>query len=161
MAIGAATTRWIPGGTLILATDLVLVALALRTLAGVRTPPAEVAPSTARVATLVAAVGIVAGLLGNSGGFLLVPVFVNGLRMPVRRAFGTSAALSAALAIPGTAVHAALGHVDWMITAVFALAMIPAASLGARAALRTRERTVSIAYGVALGILGSALLLVH
>jgi hypothetical protein len=159
--IGALLTRWIPGGALVLATDVIVLALGLRILT--RTTPAAhqgpVAPvARGRLVAVVSAVGVVSGLLGNSGGFLLAPLFLSVLHMPLRRALGTSLALSAALAVPGTVVHAWLGHIDWTVTLAFGLAAVPLATVGAKAALRMRERALTLAYGIGLATLAGGLL---
>ncbi len=160
--IGAVCTRWIGGGTLILATDLLVLGLGLRVLLGAAhaDDAVEVAtPAAVRVVLVAGAVGIVSGLLGNSGGFLLAPLFVSALGMPVHRAIGTSLALAAVLAVPGTIVHAALGHIDWSITIVFGLASVPFARMGASVGLKMRARSLTLAFGAGLTTLASGLLL--
>lgn len=97
------------------------------------------------------AAGFVSGMLGVGGGIILVPVLTTVLGMPLKRALGTSLAIIAALVIPGTIVHAALGHIDWPIFAVLALGVIPGARMGAKLALGARERSLRIAVGVFLG----------
>jgi uncharacterized protein len=163
--LGAVCTRWIGGNALILATDVLVLGLGMRVLAGahhsdddtdIAGPPVAVA----RVVLVAGAVGVVSGLLGNSGGFLLAPLFVSVLAMPVHRAIGTSLALSALLAIPGTIVHAWLGHIDWSITLVFGLASVPLARAGAHVGLRMRARSLSLAFGAGLTTLAGGLLLV-
>ena len=69
------------------------------------------------------------------------------LGMPLKRALGTSLVLIAVIAIPGTIVHAALGHIDWEIAFVLVLGVIPGARLGASIALGTRERTLRLLVG--------------
>lgn len=159
-AVGAFLTRWIAGEQLVLATDVILLVLAIRVLLGAHDDSVEEAPlaSTPRIVAVVAVAAIVSGLLGNSGGFLLAPLFMNVLRMPVRRALGTSLALAAALAVPGTIVHAWLGHIDWTVSLVFGLGSIPLATLGASVALRVRERSLTVAYGVGIATLSCGLL---
>jgi uncharacterized membrane protein YfcA len=83
---------------------------------------------------------------------------MNVLHMPVRRALGTSLTLAAALAVPGTIVHAWLGHIDWTLTLVFGLASVPLATLGAATALRVRERSLALAYGIGISLLSGGLL---
>ncbi len=159
--VGALSTRWIPGGGLILVTDMLVLVLGMRVLLRPHeeTPDVDVAPcSTARITTIAAVVGIVSGLLGNSGGFLLAPLFMTALRMPLRRALGTSLAVSAGLAVPGTVVHAWLGHIDWSLTLAFGLASVPLANVGARIALRLRERALTLSYGFGLTALAGGLL---
>jgi hypothetical protein len=103
--------------------------------------------------------GIAAGLLANSGGFLLAPLYLGVVRMPIKPALGTSLAVSAVLAIPGTIVHAALGHIDWAVVAVFAATSIPLSYAGARLAVRTQAVHLERAYGAGLALLGTALLI--
>src|SRR6478672_7394533 len=69
IVIGAWCTQWIPGGSLVLVTD-VLDAFAP-------------VPAVWLVAAVAGAVGLVSGLLGNAGGFLLAPLFMHVLHMPV------------------------------------------------------------------------------
>jgi uncharacterized membrane protein YfcA len=163
-AVGASLTQWIPGSTLVLATDVILIVLAVRMLLHVKlAEPVETDPNPGalRIAVLVGLVGLVAGLLGNSGGFLLVPLFVNVLRMPMKRALGTSLLIAALLAIPGTIVHAYLGHINWMITVALASTAIPFARVGAHVSLRTGERKITVAYAIGLATVSTALLFAH
>ena len=102
--------------------------------------------------------GFAAGLLANSGGFLLAPLFITVLRRPAKTAFGTSLAAAAVLAIPGTIVHTALGHVDWRIVGVLAVTSVPLSFLGARVGLRTDAQRLERGYGLALATLGTVFL---
>src|SRR5262249_50316870 len=151
-AAGAYLTRWIPGERLVLAIDAILLLLAVRILFGAhddsRGEPERA--STARTGLVIGGAAVLSGLLGNSGGFLLAPLFISALGMPVRRALGASLALAAALAVPGTAVHAFLGHIDWNLALVFGVASVPLATLGASVALRMRERSLTLMYGVGI-----------
>jgi uncharacterized membrane protein YfcA len=94
--------------------------------------------------------GFVSGLLGVGGGIVFVPIVTTVLGMPLKRALGTSLVVIAAIAIPGTIVHAALGHIDWAIFLALVVGVIPGARLGAVFALGTRERTLRILVGVFL-----------
>jgi len=86
--------------------------------------------------------GLVSGLLGVGGGVVFVPLVTTMLGMPLKRALGTSLVLIAIIAVPGTIVHAALGHIDWAIFAVLVIGVVPGARIGAGIALGTRERTL-------------------
>jgi uncharacterized membrane protein YfcA len=100
------------------------------------------------------AVGFVSGLLANAGGFLLVPCYTNMLRQPMKKAFACSLAVSCILAMPGTIVHAYLGHISWAVTALVAAGAIPFAHLGARLAIATRAAKLERWYGMTLTALG-------
>ena len=104
-------------------------------------------------------VGLSAGLLANSGGFLLAPLMITVVKMPIRPALATSLAVSAVLAIPGTIVHAALGHIDWTLVGVFALTSVPLSMVGARVALRIDAHRLERFYGAVLVMLGATFLL--
>jgi len=159
--VGALLTRWIPGGPLVIATDILVLAFGLRILlTRSATPNGEHDErATAKgIMIVVGVVGFISGLLGNSGGFLLAPLFISALGMPIHRALGTSLVLATCLAIPGTLVHALLGHIDWSLTLAFGIASAPAAAAGAQLALRTKERPLTLAYGAGLATLAGGLL---
>ena len=61
-------------------------------------------------------------------------------------------------AVPGTIVHAALGHLDLRIVAVFGLTSIPFALVGARVALRSDSVQLERLYGMVIASLGIAFL---
>ena len=94
--------------------------------------------------------GFVSGLLGVGGGVVFVPLVTTMLGMPLKRALGTSLVLIAIVAVPGTIVHAVLGHIDWAIFLVLVIGVVPGARLGAGIALGTRERTLRIMVGAFL-----------
>lgn len=103
--------------------------------------------------------GLAAGLLANSGGFLLAPLFVAVLGMSIKPAFGTSLAVASVLAVPGTLVHLGLGHLDPEVVMAFAIGSIPLAGVGARVALSTDSARLERCYGVVLVVFGLAFLI--
>lgn len=156
-AAGAFATRWISGDALVAATDVVIAGLGIRFLLAPTKEDESVAPVghyDARLAAVSVVVGFTAGLLANSGGFLLAPLYLVVLRMPIRGAFATSLAVAAVLAVPGTLVHWSLGHIDWAVVAVFGATSIPFSYLGALVALRTRADRLERIYGAVLAVLG-------
>jgi uncharacterized membrane protein YfcA len=159
---GAYATRWIGGSVLVTVTELIVDALGVRFLFRPGDPH-EVAfeprAYRTRLALVAATVGVLSGLLANSGGFLLAPLFVVVLHLSIKQSFASSLAVAAVLAVPGTIVHAVLGHIDWTVVGVFAATSIPLSYVGARIALRTQAVHLERAYGAGLALLGSALLL--
>ena len=159
--VGALLTRWISGSSLVMVTDVLVAGLGIRFLLR----PCQPRESTrepfgyrSRLAAVAAVAGLVSGLLANSGGFLLAPLYMSVLRMPVKRAFACSLAVAAVLAVPGTHVHWALGHIDWSVVGLFALTSIPLSYAGARVAIRTRPARLERLYGAALATVGVGLL---
>lgn len=129
----------------------------------VATRPATIvdtAPSPELLRLVAVIVGVSAGLLANSGGFLLAPLMMTVVKLPIRQALAVSLAVSAVLAIPGTVVHAALGHIDWTLVAVFAMTSVPLSFLGARVALRIDAHRLERFYGAVLIVLGATFLVV-
>ena len=65
------------------------------------------------------------------------------------------------LAVPGTIVHAALGHIDWRVVLVFGAASVPLSYAGARVAIRADAARLERIYGAVLAVLGVVLLIVR
>jgi uncharacterized protein len=159
--LGAWLTSLIEPHWLLLVTAVLIGWQAIRVGFGGRSeiPPRGATPGWS-YALLGGFTGFVSGLLGVGGGIVFVPLVTTVLGMPLKRALGTSLVLIAIVAVPGTIVHAALGHIDWAIFVVLVVGVVPGARLGATVALGTRERTlrmlvggflllVSLVYGIA------------
>ena len=160
---GAIATDWISGEVLVKVTDAIIALLGIRFLVRPTTEANEegavVAHQHLKTVLVAAVVGLAAGLLANSGGFLLAPLYLAVLRMPVKSAFGTSLVVSCVLAIPGTVVHAALGHIDWAVVGAFGVASVPLSAIGARVALRTQPARLERVYGLVLALIGVVFLI--
>jgi uncharacterized membrane protein YfcA len=107
-----------------------------------------------RLVLIATGVGIISGLLANAGGFLLAPAYSRFLKQPIKKSFACSLAVSAVLALPGTVVHAYLGHISWAVTGLVALGSVPFSYLGARIAIRTKPSRLERLYGLVLTALG-------
>lgn len=104
--------------------------------------------------------GVVSGYVGVGGGFIMVPMFMSMLGIPMRLASGTSLIAVLILAVPGVITQAVLGNVDWMVGAFMALGTIPGAIVGSR--LVTRVPEVQLRFGfAAFLVVAAALLLVE
>lgn len=154
--VGALATRWIDASALVLVTEVIIVGLGVRLLVGSATEASTEVGSVDINRTIAVAVvtGLAAGLLANSGGFLLAPLFIGVLGLSIKPALGTSLAVASILAVPGSLVHLALGHLDLAVVAAFALGSIPLSSLGAKVALRTDPARLERGYGLALVVMG-------
>ena len=147
---GAALTDVIDTDLLLIVTALLLAREAVKILQGAARREARGEASygsPAQLAGIGVAAGFVSGLLGVGGGIIIVPLLTGILRMPLKRALGTSLLAIVVLVIPGTIVHAALGHIDWAIFAALIVGSVPGARIGARIALGTRERTLRLLVG--------------
>ena len=72
----------------------------------------------------------------------------------MKKSFACSLAVSAVLALPGTVVHAYLGHISWTVAGLVALGSAPFSYFGARIAIRTRASRLERIYGIVLTALG-------
>jgi uncharacterized membrane protein YfcA len=150
-ALGAWMTEWVETSLLLLATAVLLAYQAIRILQRPRgTAKEPTTASPAAIGAIGATAGLVSGLLGVGGGIVIVPLLAGWLGMPLKRALGTSLLAIVALVVPGTVVHAALGHVDAGIFVALVLGAVPGARIGAGIALDARERTLSVAVGAFL-----------
>ncbi|HVL28856.1 MAG TPA: sulfite exporter TauE/SafE family protein [Acidimicrobiales bacterium] len=112
-------------------------------------------PSTAALAGLGLTAGGMSGLLGVGGGVVLLPAFLQVLRMPTKEAVATSLACVGILAVPSTISHAALGTIDWRFALLLAAAVVPGARLGSGLAIRTSDRRLRLALATVLGVLAA------
>lgn len=156
--VGALLSGEVGGSALLVASGLFLVVAGARMLRPVDDRARDVGERRRRNRpALVAAtvgVGFFTGLLANSGGFLLVPLYAVFFGLRMRRAVGTSLLVVSVLSVPTLATHWALGHVDWTVAGLFAFGAIPATVLGTRLSLRLRGPTVRRALGWLLVVFG-------
>ncbi len=100
-------------------------------------------------------VGFMTGFLGVGGGFLVVPVLVIILRMPMTSAIGTSLLIIALNAVSSMASR--LGsplHLDWRIVVPFTILAVIGSLLGKRVADKFSGDTLTTAFAVMLILVG-------
>ncbi len=155
--LGALVTDLVQGELLLVATALLILVLAYRMLPRHGDDDdqrvARFEPTIPVLVVVGAVSGFVSGLLGVGGGVILVPVLSGLLRFPIKSAIGTSLAVVAAQAIPGTITHAQLGHIDWAIAGGLVIGVVPGARIGSRLAVATEDRKLRMFVAVALGVL--------
>jgi len=148
-ALGAWLTEYVDTTLLLLITALLLGSQAIAILRDSRGPHRrEPREATAPILGGIGAVaGFASGLLGIGGGLVMVPLLAGWLGMPLKRALGTSLLAIVALVVPGTVVHAALGHIDVGIGLALAVGAVPGARVGAALALGAEEGTLRLVVG--------------
>jgi hypothetical protein len=147
--VGGRLARFVPGGLLLLAFAAMMIATAVAML---RARPAAGAGSASRAGSSAlplgrvvlqgGGVGLVAGLVGAGGGFLVVPalVLLGGLTM--NTAVGTSLLVITMQSFAGLAGH--LGHtsIDWPLAGTVTASAIAGSLLGIRLGRRVSQQAL-------------------
>jgi uncharacterized membrane protein YfcA len=148
-AAGALASSLLPGTTLLALSTLLLAALGVRFIA-VAIPADRPARGDAVLAVAAVGAGFLAGLLANGGGLLLMPLFVLLGGRSMREAASASLLVAGALTVPTLLTHWALGHVDWSVTAAFAVGLLPGTLAGARVSRRVPLGRLQRSFGLLL-----------
>ena len=132
---GGRLARFIPGTVLLVAFAVIMIAAGLAMLRGRKDTTGADSDQrlpVVRIALLGMAVGLISGLVGAGGGFLLVPALalLGGLPMPL--AVGTSLVVIAMQSFAGFAGHLASEQIDWRLAAFITAAAVVGALIGAR-----------------------------
>lgn len=106
-----------------------------------------------------AVAGLASGYIGLGGGFLMVPLMLSLLNMPMKLTSGTSLIAIAILALPATVTQFLLGNVDLLVGIAVACGSIPGATFGAKLTKRVPERTLRFAFAGLL-LVGAVMLVV-
>ncbi|WPB76862.1 sulfite exporter TauE/SafE family protein [Archangium violaceum] len=158
--LGGRLAQWVPPGLLLLLFSAIMVAAAVAMLRRKEAPntpgDSELAPvllPVPRVLAQGAAVGLLSGLVGAGGGFLIVPALVL-VGLPTQAAVGTSLAIISLQCLAGLLGH--LGHVQlpWGLTAAVVGAAVGGSFLGGRLAGHVSPR--ALRKGFAVFVLGIA-----
>ena len=104
--------------------------------------------------------GVLSGYVGVGGGFIMVPLFLSKLNLPMKKASGTSLVAVGILVLPALATQIALGNVNWAAGLACIVGSIPGAALGAKLQARIPERALRFCFAGILGV-AAALLIVN
>lgn len=130
---------------------------------GTAVPSAYEVPGGAKPVMLAALIGLVAGVLsgyvGVGGGFLIIPLFMQLLHMPMKLTSGTSLIGVLMLSVPGTVAQALLGNVQWLAGICVATGAIPGAVIGTKLLARVPELALRFIFGAFL-LVAAALLVI-
>ncbi len=181
--VGVALAQWVPGKPLLIAFALVLGYSAWRTLRRPTGTDAESISAPCRVAdgdfrltwTLPCAralagtgllSGLMSGLLGVGGGFVIIPSLTRHTNLDIRSIQATSLAVIALVSLSGVCAAAWHGTLNWDVALPFAGGAVMALLLGHGIANRLNPRMLQIAFAwftamVALLMLARAFNLVN
>jgi len=106
-----------------------------------------------------AGVGLLTGVLGVGGGFLIVPALVLVVGLPMAEAVSTSLIIISANSLAGLIGHWNQGGFNLSLALVFVFAGLGGAALGARLAARLPAERLRQGFGILVIALGIFLLL--
>ncbi len=115
---------------------------------------AHAPPRLALLAPVALGVGLLTGLVGIGGGFLVVPALVLLARVPMREAVGTSLLVIAMNSASGFAGYLGAVAIDWGFLAGFTAAAVAGAVVGTALASRVPQATLKRAFAVLLMAMG-------
>jgi uncharacterized membrane protein YfcA len=83
-----------------------------------------------RAMTAASGVGLLGGLVGQGGSFILIPLMTSFVNIPTRIAIGSNLAIVLFSSIAGFIGKAVTGQIEWLLAIPLAISVIPAASFG-------------------------------
>ncbi len=130
--IGGRLAQLVPARVLLIVFAVVMLVTASAMLRGHAAPVGSLRPlALGRSLALGAAVGVISGLVGAGGGFLIVPALTLFGGLAMREAIGTSLFVIALQSFAGFAGHATGVPLDWMLIGVVTAAAVVGALGGA------------------------------
>jgi uncharacterized membrane protein YfcA len=95
-------------------------------------------------------VGLLTGLIGVGGGFLIVPALVIVAKLPMRLAIGTSLLVITMNALSGFAGNIGVVPIDWTLIAWFTAVAAVGSIIGSAVSKRAPQRQLKQIFGVLL-----------
>jgi len=83
-----------------------------------------------RAVTAALGVGLLGGLVGQGGSFILIPLMTSFVQIPTRIAIGSNLAIVLLSSTAGFIGKATTGQIEWLMTVPIALTVIPASRVG-------------------------------
>lgn len=158
--VGGRAAAYVPGGVLIIAFAGMMVATAIAMLRGrkVAGPLGRASLPVGKVLAEGLIVGVVTGIVGAGGGFLVVPALVLLGGLPMEIAVGTSLVVIAMKSFAGLAGH--LGHVDldWPVTLAVTAAAVAGSFAGGALAGRIPPDRLRRGFGVFVLVMAAFML---
>lgn len=155
--LGGLLGGFIPGVVLMIAFAVMMIATAAAMLRGRKKQGGGVSQKPLPLAKVLIeglVVGLVTGLVGAGGGFLVVPalVLLGGLSMPV--AVGTSLLVISMKSFAGLAGYLTSVSLDWPVVLSVTAAALVGAMVGARLTSVVPEQTLRKGFGVFVLVMG-------
>ncbi len=157
--LGATLAHWVPGAMQLALFAAVMVAAAARMLVSQPLEPVGMEPHPASLVAMGGGVGLLSGLVGVGGGFLIVPALVLAAAVPMVDAVGTSLVVIAMNSFTGyfKYVHVLEAKgiaLDYRVLLIVAAVGIAGSFAGRRLGRRLPQDTLRRVFGVFLIAMG-------
>ena len=93
------------------------------------------------------ATGLITGLVGAGGGFLIIPALVNMLKLPIRKAIGTSLLIVSINSLAGFLLSYKQFPIQWTFLLTIAILAITGIVIGSRLSIKIKSATLKPAFG--------------
>lgn len=162
---GAKLSIFVPGRMQLIILSCVMIASSLSMFRSAMRPktaspegtPAVIKPG--RLAMVGLGVGLLTGLVGIGGGFLIVPALVVLAGIPMRQAVGTSLFVISLTTAAGYAGYAQSAPIPWMFVLFFAGVAVAGSVFGAWLSSRLSTGALKIGFAALIIVIGISMLL--
>jgi len=140
-ALGGAAARFVPNQILLgvfgsMATAAAILMLVPMRQDAERPDLRDLDISRSRAAASAVGVGLLGGLVGQGGSFILIPLMTSFVRVPTRIAIGSNLAIVLLATTAAFIGKAITGQIEWLLAVPLVLTVVPAAHLGGRVSHR-------------------------
>jgi uncharacterized protein len=155
--VGARVATLLSGAVQLVILAVVMLMAAVAMLRPARATPTE-SHKPMQLALVALGVGVLTGIVGIGGGFLVVPALVLLAGVPMREAAGTSLLVIAMNAASGFVGHLGEQALDWRLLLQFAMLTVVGTVVGIAAAARVPQQQLRRAFAVLLVGMGAFIL---
>jgi len=158
--LGAVAAAYVPGAVQLVLFGVVMIAAAGAMLKGRAGMEGARTPKPAwMIAALGASVGVMTGLVGVGGGFLIIPALVLLVGLDMRLAVGTSLSIIVLNSLTGflkylDVLAEAGGVIDWRLVGTFAAIGVVGSLVGSRLSQRVPQAQLRRGFAVFLVVMG-------
>lgn len=105
-----------------------------------------------RAVAVSGAVGFLGGLVGQGGSFILIPLMISYIKVPVRIAIGSNLAIVFLATFAAFLGKTVTGQIEWLLAVPIVLTVIPGAYLGANMSRKVSVTKLRLILAICIGI---------
>ncbi len=106
-------------------------------------------------------VGVITGIVGAGGGFLIIPALVLLAKLPMKAAVGTSLLIIAAKSLIGFTGDISIQPIDWRFLLIFTLLSVVGIFIGSAVSKKINEKVLKKAFGWFVLVMGVYILIIE